>query len=95
MKKMSLIENSLEKSPRIIRKKYIRVAVNTAHPTFMSFAYAIPYDQKIMIGDVVHVPFGRLVLLALCGIRSLGSLKSPRCPTCFILPWVVAHFGYC
>ena len=74
MKKMSLIENSLEKSPRIIRKKYIRVAVNTAHPTFMSFAYAIPYDQKIMIGDLVHVPFGRLVLQ---GIVTDGPFDTP------------------
>ena len=71
---MSLTENSLEKQPRIIRTKYIRVAVNTTHPTFMSFVYAVPYDQKIVIGDLVHVPFGRLVLQ---GIVTDGPFDTP------------------
>ena len=74
MKKMSSLENSYEKNSRIIRTKYIRVAVNTAHPTFISFAYAVPFDQKIMIGDVVHVPFGRLVLQ---GIVTDGPFDTP------------------
>tara|TARA_B100000029_G_scaffold490195_1_gene548952 strand:- start:17872 stop:20523 length:2652 start_codon:yes stop_codon:yes gene_type:complete len=40
----------------------------------MSFSYAVPFDQDIAIGEVVHVPFGRLVLQ---GIVIDGPFDTP------------------
>ncbi|MDA1004611.1 MAG: hypothetical protein O3B31_14900, partial [Chloroflexi bacterium] len=46
----------------LARVKYVKVAVNSGRPTFMTFSYAIPPGRDVARGDVVHVPFGQRTL---------------------------------
>jgi primosomal protein N' (replication factor Y) len=56
------------------RARYVRVAVNSGHPTFLTFSYAVPIDRDIAPGEVVHAPFGRQTLQ---GIVIDGPLDTP------------------
>ena len=40
------------------RPKYVRVAVNSGRPNYMTFTYSVPTGRDVEAGEVVHVPWG-------------------------------------
>lgn len=56
------------------RPHYVKVAVNTGRPTYLTFSYAVPGDRAISPGEVVHAPFGRQMLQ---GIVVDGPVDTP------------------
>lgn len=56
------------------RARYVKVAVNSGRPTFLTFSYAVPIDRDITPGEVVHAPFGRQTLQ---GIVVDGPIDTP------------------
>lgn len=41
------------------RPRYVKVAVNSRRPTYLTFSYSVPAGRTIAPGEVVHVPFGK------------------------------------
>lgn len=41
------------------RPRYVKVAVNSGRPTYLTFSYSVPAGRPIAPGEVVHVPFGK------------------------------------
>jgi primosomal protein N' (replication factor Y) len=67
--------NSESRAPVIeVRARYVRVAINSGRPTFLTFSYAIPIDRDTAPGEVVHAPFGRQTFQ---GIVIDGPLDTP------------------
>ncbi|MDA1147488.1 MAG: hypothetical protein DWG75_02020, partial [Chloroflexi bacterium] len=56
------------------RSRYVKVAVNSGRPTYLTFSYAVPADREIAPGEVVHAPFGRQTLQ---GIVVDGPIDTP------------------
>jgi primosomal protein N' (replication factor Y) len=44
------------------RPRYVKVAINSGRPTYLTFSYAVQADREIAPGEVVHAPFGRQTL---------------------------------
>ena len=44
------------------RARYVQVAVNAGRPTFQTFSYRVPPDRQVLVGEVVHVPWGQRTL---------------------------------
>jgi primosomal protein N' len=44
------------------RARYVRVAVNSGRPNFMTFTYRVPPGREVEPGEVVHVPWGARTL---------------------------------
>ncbi len=49
-------------TPAPNRPKFVRVAVNSGRPNFMTFTYRVPAGREVAPGDVVHVPWGARTL---------------------------------
>ncbi len=56
------------------RPRYVKVAVNSGRPTYLTFSYSVPADREIVPGEVVHAPFGRQTLQ---GIVVDGPVDTP------------------
>lgn len=56
------------------RPHYVKVAVNTGRPTYLTFSYSVSGDRTISPGEVVHAPFGRQMLQ---GIVVDGPVDTP------------------
>ncbi len=41
------------------RPRYVKVAVNSGRPTYLTFSYSVPPGRAVVPGEVVHVPFGK------------------------------------
>ncbi|TAJ21425.1 MAG: primosomal protein N', partial [Dehalococcoidia bacterium] len=41
------------------RPRYVKVAVNSGRMTYLTFSYAVPPGRVVVVGEVVHVPFGK------------------------------------
>ena len=59
------------------RPKYVKVAVNSGRPNFMTFTYHLPSDRVAEAGEVVHVPWGRRRLQ---GVVVEGPMDMPGYP---------------
>ncbi len=44
------------------RPKFVKVAVNSGRPNFMTFTYRVPPGREVEPGEVVHVPWGQRTL---------------------------------
>ncbi len=41
-----------------MQARFVKVAVNSGHPTNLTFSYSVPHDRSVVAGEVVHVPWG-------------------------------------
>ena len=62
---------------RAERKRYVKVAVNSGRPNFMTFSYHVPPGREVEAGEVVHVPWGRRRLQ---GVVVEGPMDLPGYP---------------
>ena len=70
------------------RISYVRVAVNSSRPSYMTFSYSISGDTKIQLGQLIYVPFGRQVIQ---GIVVDGPLDTPGFDPAQVRPIVQAE----